>query len=396
MKRSLRAKLTISYISIALLCVVLIGIFSNLYLERQFRSYVKSNQESNNLEIVALVTHQYQMQDSFRETSIENIGISALDNGLIMQVRDELDNIVWDAFAYNNGLCQSMISDIHRNMIGRYPNWKGEYITQEYPVMSDFKRVGTVSISYYGPFYFTDRDLKFINSLNIVFVGVALLSLILAVVLGNQIAKRISNPINNVINTAHKISKGSYDDKIEENSDINEIESLTSTINNLADILKLQEQLRKKLTGDVAHELRTPLATLQSHLEAMIDGIWEADGARLKSCHDEIIRISRLVGDLEKLAQYERENLVLNKSEFDVTELIKSLCMNFEKDAMNKKIVIQVSDVPVSLYADKDKISQVIINLVSNSIKYSDKGDKINITAEYEDRNAVIRVKDTG
>jgi signal transduction histidine kinase len=232
--------------------------------------------------------------------------------------------------------------------------------------------------------------------LNVVFVVVGILALLLAVILGNQIAKRISKPINNVTNIAHDISKGNYDNKITEHSNINEIGTLTGTINNLADILKLQEQLRKRLTADVAHELRTPLATLQSHLEAMIDGIWEADAARLKSCHDEIIRISKLVGDLEKLARYEGENLVLNKSEFDVTELIKSLSMNFQRDALNKGLEIETSDAPVMLYADKDKISQVIVNLLSNAVKYSEEGDKIVITAAEDENEIVIKMQDTG
>lgn len=396
MKQSLRTKLITSYISIALLCVVLVGIFSNLYLEKQFRSYVKINQERKNLEIVALVTHQYEMQNSFNMTSLDNIGANALDNGLVMQVLDENNNVIWNALSYNNGACQNMLADIHNIMLSRYPNWKGEYITSEYPVMSDFKKVGTVKFSYYGPFYFTKQDLNFINSLNFVFVGVGILVLILAIVLGSQIAKRISKPINNVTNTAHNISKGSYDNKIEEHSNITEIGTLTSTINDLADILKLQEQLRKRLTADVAHELRTPLATLQSHLEAMIDGVWDADTARLKSCHDEIIRISKLVGDLEKLARYEGENLVLHKSDFDVLELVKSLCMNFEKEALNKGLAIEVSDKPVMLYADRDKISQVIINLLSNAIKYSEQGDKIAVAADYDKEAVVIKIKDTG
>lgn len=396
MKQSLRTKLTISYLTVAVLCVVLISIFSNLYLERQFRNYVKENQEKKNLEIVALITHQYEMQQGFKPEAIQNIGISALDNGLIVQVEDEQGNPVWDALEYNHGKCLNMIAGIHNNMTSRYPNWKGEYITKEYPIMSDFNRVGKVYIGYYGPFYFSKSDLQFLNSLNIVFISVGIVALILAIVLGNQIAEGISKPIRNVISTAHDISKGSFENKIAEQSTIKEIDSLTSTINSLADILKHQEQLRKKMTADVAHELRTPLATLQSHLEAMIDGIWEADAARLKSCHDEIIRISRLVGDLEKLARYEGDNLILNKSKFDAAELVKKITLNFEKEMLDKNISISITEEPVEINADKDKISQVIINLLSNAIKYSKAGGSIEIKTSVEAGEAVIKVKDTG
>jgi len=396
LKQSLRTKLTISYLAVAVLCVVLISIFSNLYLEQQFRSYVKSNQEKKNLEIVALITHQYEMQQGFNEVSLQNIGISALDNGLIVQVADEQGKPVWDALEYNHGMCLNMMENIHTNMMSRYPNWKGQYITEEYPIMSDFKRVGKVFIGYYGPFYFTESDLKFINSLNIVFIGVGAFALVSAIVLGNLIARGISRPIKNVISTAQGISGGNFDNKITDRSSIREIDSLTGSINSMAGILKQQEQLRKRLTADVAHELRTPLTTLQSHLEAMIDGIWEADSARLRSCHDEIIRISRLVGDLEKLAKFEGENIILDKMEFDIVELIKSMAMNFEKEMLDKNIALSISEKPVKIYADRDKISQVVINLFSNAIKYSKDGGSVELSVSADAGEAVMIIKDTG
>jgi signal transduction histidine kinase len=396
LKQSLRTKLTISYLTVAVLCVVLISIFSNLYLEKQFRSYVKGNQERKNLEIVALITHQYEMQQSFNIEAIQNIGSSALDNGLIIQIKDEQGNLVWNALEYNHGMCQSMLENIHSNMMSRYPNWKGKYVTDEYSIMSDFRNVGKVYISYYGPFYFTESDLKFINSLNVVFIGVGAIALVLAIVLGNLIARGISKPIKNVISTAEGISKGNFDNKIAERSRIKEIDSLTGTINSMADILKQQEQLRKRLTADVAHELRTPLTTLQSHLEAMIDGIWEADAARLKSCHDEIIRISRLVGDLEKLARYEGQNLILDKTEFSVVELIKGIAMNFEKEMLDKNIDISISKQPVSIFADRDKVSQVMINLLSNAIKYSTEGGSVEFDITQDAEEIEMKVSDTG
>lgn len=396
MKQSIKTKLTISYLSVALLCVVLIGIFSNLYLETQFRSYVKSNQDKMNLDIVAAITHQYQMEKKFNQQSIQNVGVNALNNGLIIQVFDDQGKLVWDALKYNNGMCQNMLMEIHDNMMSRYPNWKGQYMTSNYAVMSNFKRVGAVRIGYYGPFYFTKQDLKFINNINIVFVGVGAIALILTIILGNMIARSISRPIKNVISKAEGISKRSYDSKLSEESNIKEISSLTGTINKLADILKDQELLRKRLTGDVAHELRTPLATLQSHLEAMIDGIWEADDTRLKSCHEEILRIGRLVGDLERLAIYEGENLKLNKIEFDLAEVINSISMNFEKELMDKKIELILYGESLTMLGDKDKISQVIVNLLSNAVKYSKEDGRIEIKWGLEGNDLVLKVRDSG
>ncbi len=75
-------------------------------------------------------------------------------------------------------------------------------------------------------------------------------------------------------------------------------------------------------------------------MEAMIDGIWEADIKRLTSCHEETMRLVRMVGDLEKLARYENESLILDKVEFDLSDIVKNCISNFENEFKNKKIDI--------------------------------------------------------
>ncbi len=396
MKLSLRNKLSLSYITIAMICVLLISIIANLSLESQFRKYVQKNQETRNENIIRLVSQQYHGGEGWNRDVIQDIGIHALENGMIISVSDSDDEIVWDATLYNNGMCQQMIKHMTLNMSSRYPNWKGEFTTSTYPVMSGDEEVGSVVIGYYGPFYFNEADLTFINTLNMVFVGVGVLSLILSLVFGYMTSKSISTPISRVIDTAEMISKGRYDDRSNETSDIKEIEQLTVSVNNLALTLGKQEKLRKRLTEDVAHELRTPLATLQSHVEAMIDGIWEADAKRLGSIHEEITRLSRMVGDLEKLTRFERDNMNLVKSEFDISQLIGSILINFEKEYTSKGISVSLDSKKVDIFADRDKISQVLINLISNAVKFTGEGGKISISTENNGDSAVISISDNG
>lgn len=146
----------------------------------------------------------------------------------------------------------------------------------------------------------------------------------------------------------------------------------------------------------MAHELRTPLATLQSHMEAMIDGIWETDADRLKSCYEEIIRINKMVGDLEKLAKYESEGFVLDKTVFDMSALIRRIICNFEPEFKNNGIEIAFEGGTEEIFADKDKMSQVIINLLSNALKYTQEGGKVEISAKSKGDVLEIRVKDNG
>jgi signal transduction histidine kinase len=378
------------------LVVVLISVLANLVLENQFRKYIIKNQENKNISIVNSISQQYAGFGVWKTDVIESIGINALENGMILKVTGVDGHTIWDAESYNMGLCQDMMTHMAKNMFSRYRNWQGGYVEAKYPVVVNNKTAGTVQIGYYGPFYFTDSDLAFINTLNRIIVGVGAASLLIAAVLGVVMAKRLSRPISRVIDTAQHISEGNYDERCSESSNIYEIDNLTLSINNLAESLEKQERLRKRLTGDVAHELRTPLATLQSHMEAMIDGIWEPDAKRLGSCHEEIMRISRLVGDLEELAKYEGENLLLTKTSFDISELVQNVLMNFEKNFMNKGIKVSFEGSENIINGDKDKITQVIVNLLSNAQKYTPEGGTVLTSIQRVGEYIEFRVKDNG
>ncbi len=396
MKYSLKLKLSGSYVLVALISIFLITIFTNLLLDRQFRQYVMQNQEQKNKEIVTSIGKLYMGNSMWNMDGMETIGMSALENGMILKVKNSSGKVIWDASLHNNGMCQRIIEHMSQNLSNRYPGLKGTYIERPYPIKYNSSNVGTVEIGSYGPFYLSDNDLEFINTLNKMLIGVGVFSLFFALVLGSIMAKRLSSPISRVIKTAQMISKGYFKDRISEKSSTSEICQLTATINDLADTLDKQETLRKRLTADVAHELRTPIATLQSHMEAMIDGIWKPDSERLKSCHEEIVRISKMVGDLEKLVRYESENLSLNKSEFNISELIWHIIQNFESDYRIKGVDINFVGEDELVKADRDKISQVIVNLISNALKYTPQGGNVEITVKGAEDITEIRVKDDG
>lgn len=396
MKYSLRTKLSLSYVSVVLISVLIISVITNLLLDKHFKDYIKENQERKNKEIVSQVNRLYKTGGEWDTEAIGNICINALKQGMIIKVLDSSEKIIWDARLHDNALCEQMLAHMANNMSSRYPNWEGKYVENIYPITEKLSEVGRVVIGYYGPYYFNDSDLAFINTINRLLMGVGVLSLILSFLYGSVMAKRLSTPISRVITTAQMISKGYFNDRITEPSSTKETAQLTETINNLAETLENQEVLRKRLTADVAHELRTPLATLQSHMEAMIDGIWNPDAERLKSCHEEIMRINRLVGDLDKLAKYESENPILTKTSFDVSELIRHIIQNFENDFVNKDIEISFIGENEIVYADKDKISQVIINLLSNAQKYTQQGGVVEVAVKGAANVTEITVKDNG
>ncbi|NSB25033.1 methyl-accepting chemotaxis protein [Clostridium saccharoperbutylacetonicum] len=329
MKKNLRTRLSLSYIFITMICVALISILSHFFLVNQFKNYVIQERERDNKIIVAAISREYSA--NFNIEAIQSIGAGAIENGLFITVKDASNKVIWDAETYNNIKCEEVKNRLISTMQKIFPTWESEYSKDEYPIINDSSKVGTISIGHYGPFYYDENDIMYSKTLNKILIGVGAASLLFALILGLIMAEGLSRPILKVINIAEMISKGDYSQKIEKKSNVEEIDKLTSTINSLGYSLNEQEKLRQRLARDVSHELRTPLSTLQSHMEALIDGIWEPTPERLISCHEEILRLNRLVGDLEKLAQYESENLVLNKTEFNIGEAVKNIVLNFEK-----------------------------------------------------------------
>ena len=330
MKIRLRTKLSLAFIALTLILMIVISLLANILLERQFTAYIIDKQDQKNQDTVTLITTRYQDWNAqWNADGIEIIGANALLDGLILRFSDTDEKILWDARVHNDGMCTLILDHMALNMQQYSPGFRGGYEEKVYPIMNGGVTVGSIAIGYYGPYFFSDHDLQFLGTLNNLLIWAAIIASLVCLLIGYWMARRISRPITQVIHTSEQIAAGNFSDRIECKSSTREIIELTDAVNRMAQSLDDQERLRKRLTTDVAHELRTPIATLQSHLEAMIDGVWPADEQRLRSCHEETIRLTHLVGDLELLTRYENETASLTCTKFDLDELIQNQITNF-------------------------------------------------------------------
>jgi two-component system sensor histidine kinase BaeS len=391
---SLRTRLTLSYVLVALLCVLLVSALANGVLESEFRRYVRQGQEKAARRVAELVGGMLRGDGSWDTSGLESLGMNALEQGMIVKLSDRDGRVVWDATEHNNGLCEQMITHMARNMASRYPNWQGGYTEGLYPVRGAGRDEGLVSIGYYGPFFLNDADLSFITALNRLLLWVTLAVLALAVGVGLLMARDISVPLARVVAATQRIAAGSLDVRITERTRVREIDGITSAVNELSRSLKEQEALRRRLTADVAHELRTPLAALQSHLEALIDGVWEPDARRLAGLHEETLRLNRLVRDLESLARQEGEALALDRRETDLVALVRGIVSNHEPQFRAKGVGIAFHAGAGSVVAsvDSDKMSQAVINLLSNALEFTPSGGSVEASVDARE----IRISDTG
>jgi signal transduction histidine kinase len=397
MRPTLRRKLTLSFLLISMISFLMIGALANLILERQFKRYVIDKLDQQKQDVVDMLENQVTgATGSWDVRSIENIGVSALGDGLITRVIGADGTELWDAMAHNQGFCADMLQQMAGNMQKQYGSFQGGYTESAYPLTADGALVGMVTVGYYGPYFYSDNDLLFLNTLNMLLLLATGITAVLSVVVGTFTAKRLTGPISRVIKTAEQISLGNYNGRIHEAANTREIVALTESINTLADSLGKQEALRRRLTADVAHELRTPIANLQGHLEAMIDGVWQADTERLVSCHEETVRLTGIVKDLETLARYDSEKPRLDLEELDISACLSKTLKTFDSEFARKNITLNPRLPELTVRADRDKLARIFTNIISNALKYTPEGGRVEVTVTGDDTSATVSVSDTG
>lgn len=225
---------------------------------------------------------------------------------------------------------------------------------------------------------------------------VGIISIVFAAIAGIILAGKISVPVKAATRAAKDIARGNYNNRINTDICTMELSELGNAVNHMAESLDNQEMLRRRLTSDVAHELRTPVANVSSNIEAIIEGVLELTNERLSSCYNELERITGIITELEKLRQIEGENMILHIGHVDIYELAKEVKLIFENEMSKKNIRCDIIGEHIDVCVDKDKMSQVLNNLISNAVKYTDNYGNIQITVIQENENVVITVKDNG
>lgn len=210
-------------------------------------------------------------------------------------------------------------------------------------------------------------------------------------------ARKIAEPISDAVRVAEKIANGEYGVKSLVTSRTAETQQLITAINEMSQTLKKEEEQKQQITADVAHELRTPLTNIQSHLEAMIDGIWEPTGERLESCREEILRLSGIVKQLQELYLLENRKGILRYEDFDFYDMCKQLYYNFDvqldKKNLTFNLCIKHGDI---IWGDRARIMQCMVNLIGNAIRYAEPQTAIWIRYLEMDYMIEIQVENIG
>ena len=398
MKRTIKWQLLLSFVSLSF---ILVGAFSwitlNL-LESHFADYVRERQESELEEYSTDLENLYQQNGTWEENSqaIQRVGRNALQQSVIVRIFDEDGQLLWSPSASEEEDAKNKVQDHLLHMEQMVGGMESDYVQSRSPLYDGTEEIGMMEIQSVGPYAYTEHDALFISDMESKLVLVAFFSLLIPLFFALLVAKKLSSPIVTINDFTKEIAKGRYSSLSLEETGIREIDDLLVSVNDLSLQLQHQQKIRNRLSSDIAHEIRTPLTTLKGNIEAMIDGVWEISEERLYRCYEEVSRITRLIGEIDRINELESQESQLQKTTFKLTELAQQIVDNFQPMLVENKLNCSVSGDRVFISADRDKIHQVLTNLLANAIKFTPSGGRIDLYVSQSKGTTSFRIIDNG
>ena len=229
------------------------------------------------------------------------------------------------------------------------------------------------------------------------FFAIEALVIVVGLLVGATLSRRITRPLQDFVDATMKIAGGDLGVRVEHRYP-GELGDLAASFNAMASELERADQLRRNMTADIAHELRTPLSVIRGKLEGILDGVYPATEDHIMPVLEEADVLTHLVEDLRVLALAEARQLSLDVRPTDVGHLLRDARVNFGPLAEDGGVilVLDVSENLPSVSADRQRLSQVLANLITNALRHTPSGGSVTLTGFASDGDVVIEVKDTG
>jgi len=245
-----------------------------------------------------------------------------------------------------------------------------------------------------------DRDPiqdEFLHRINDSIFLSAVGTIILSLILGAIISRTITRPIRELTSATHQVAGGKLGQQVPVRSR-DEIGDLASSFNKMNNDLAASLNLRKQMTADIAHELRTPLSLIIGHAEAVHDGVLPPTKENFEIIREEAERLEQLVNDLRTLSLADAGELSMDFQPVDINKLLNDIQSHYAVQFNQKSIALDLSPAPEKLYVDVDPIrfSQVVTNILDNALRYTPQDGRVSISTMQNGNMVEIAIQDSG
>ena len=389
MFKSLWLKFVILLITVSLIALSAAFLLRELML-KDFREYLEGEREDRIYWITAAMESSYDKNEGWSTKDVVEDMIWALMLGFDVRLYDMKGEVVMDTERAINAQSQAVVrrvialSDFDARRTGE------KFVP--YPLFLGGEQIGHLEVSLLSP---RKEGVFVARSDRLLLVSLLVLGGF-AIIFSVFFSRKLTFPIKGLTRAATDISGGNLKSRVKISGN-DEIAQLSDAFNRMAQSLEIQESLRRKLTTNIAHELRTPISAIRGELEAMIDGLIPIDKEHLQSLYAEIGRLRKIIEGIEELSQAEASSRYLRKTIFPLYPFLEGISGRFGMLFAEKGVGIELScDEKLTINADPDRLSQIIINLLSNALKATESGGNVMITANEGQTGTVIEVGDSG
>ncbi|NJE81253.1 HAMP domain-containing histidine kinase [Olsenella sp. SW781] len=398
--RPYSTSLTLGFALTAIMTAVVLVVVLAMVWEGQFMAYTRQNMQSIADSTAESISEAYQQTGELDETAAAAAaGASSLSSDIVVQVVDADGNVLYDDTWARSTTLTPDAAEGAKPVPATVPTAQEALVTSQI-LDEDGAVVGEVRLWAFGSeALLTKSDASFRSNSYGAIATAAAIAALLACVIGYFVSRGMAKPIQRITSTAKQIRNGDLTARTGVTG-ADEIGQLGETFDDMATTIERDIKLEHRLTGDVAHELRTPLMAMQATVEAMQDGVLPADDEHLEVVASEVRRLSRLIDAMLKLSRLENGTTEVKVEKTDMVYLVKSLVSAqhqlFHERGLHLRFVDETAHGELYADVDPDLIREAIVNLMSNAMRYTNADGWVKVFLRQDRSDVLIGVQDTG
>ncbi len=380
--RSITAKLILAFLFVSLISISTIAILTRFSTHREFDKYISNQYEA---ELVKDLAHYYQQNDSWDGLDQATIGRIPNQFGPARQAESNFCVIDTNGMVVRGSFFHNVGEPVDPETI--------KYATS---IEVDEKIVGHLLIER-PPGRNDPMQDEFGRRVDFSLLLTTAGTIILAFIFGAVISQTITKPIRELTSATQAMAAGRLGQKVIVRSK-DEIGTLAESFNKMNDDLARSFNLRKQMTADIAHELRTPLSLIIGHAEGVHDGVLQPSRENFEIIREEAERLEKMVNDLRTLSLADAGELSLEFQPVDINKLLSDIKTHYLVQLNQKRITLDLEPDSDILQVDLDpsRFSQVLMNILDNAIRYTPENGRVIIATKQLKDTAQITIHDSG
>lgn len=385
----LGARLALAFVAVAVAAVAALGVLTLVASRSEVADLVDRRQSADAREIAAALAQAYEDAGGWEG--------ARLDGAFALAAAAQAELVVLDAHGALVATRPATMEELMRRMHGGMGSVGNTELgpPRRVDVTVGGATVGSANLRFpESGLPAPERQVR--DALGRTVVSGAALATLVALAVAVVVARRITRPLIALTDAARRLGAGERDARAGLPNATGEIGELSVAFDAMAEALQREDELRRNLVADVAHELRTPITILRASCEEMVDGLADPTPERLASLHDEVLRLGKIVEDLAALAAAEAAGLRLERGPVDLAAVAAGAVDLLRPRFEEKGLCLETRLEAVTVDGDAARLHQIVVNLLTNALKFTPEGGTVSVRVAPAGSFAELEVSDTG